>query len=184
MNSLFHHKNMSALMFQRNVFLALSFLLAIALVITASFLFTKSERTIIVPSVIQKEFWVDSKSVSPTYLEQYGYFISQLLLSKSGHSAQAQREILLRHTDPSFVGALNIKLREEEEFLTKQGASYVFYPTEIQIDPENLEILLIGDRIIYTGGKSVSTEREGYILSFSNKNLGLQLKGITSKDTK
>jgi conjugal transfer pilus assembly protein TraE len=129
--------------------------------------------------MIEKEFWVDSRGVSGSYLEQFGGFIGQLLLSKSAQTAQNQRAILLRHTDPSFSTLLSKKLGEEEQKLLKENASYVFYPIEARSNPKTNEVLLIGDRTIYVSGTSISSERVRYILSFSNQGPRLLLKGIT-----
>jgi conjugal transfer pilus assembly protein TraE len=119
MNADFHKENLSSLRYQKNIFLALVFLLSFALILMALFLFWKQERIVIVPPFIEKEFWVDSKSVSPTYLEQFGYFLGELILTKSSQSAATQRSVVLRHTDPAYVGILNKKLYEEEQLLSK-----------------------------------------------------------------
>jgi conjugal transfer pilus assembly protein TraE len=161
---------------------ALAFLLATSQIVTSSFLFFKSERVIVVPPMVEKEFWVDGKGISPSYLEQMGQFLGQLLLGKSYHSAASQRSVLLHHTEASFTGPLRKKLIEEEEFLKKQNASYVFYPTEMKIDPVELKVLLRGDRVFFVSGNQISSEREGYILSFSYTGSRLVLTGIESEN--
>lgn len=179
MSHLFLEKNIKFLLFQRNVFVALLFLLSIVVLVLSAFLFFKHERIVIVPPVIEKEFWVEAKHVSPTYLEQFGYFLGQLLLVKSSQSAASQRSIVLRHTDPSYVGILRQRLIEEEEVLKKQSTSYVFYPTEIKVNPEQMSLLLTGDRLVFIGGKEASKEREGYILRFNYTGSRLLLKEIS-----
>lgn len=181
MNRVIFEKNLQSLEFQRNVFLGISILLAIGTIILSSFLFFKRERIIIVPPVIEKEFWVDSQSVSPTYLEQLGLFLGQLLLGKSSQSAASQRSILLRHVDPAYAGALKQRLIEEEEILTKQNASYVFYPVDIKVNPSEMSLTLIGDRQLFVNGKQISSAREDYTLQFSYLGSRLLLKGITSE---
>ena len=181
MNLEIFNKNQSFLLFQRNVFAAFSFLLAISLIIMSGILFLKGERIVIAPPFIEKEFWVESKCVSSTYLEQFGVFLGQLLLSKSSSSAPSQRNVLLRHVDPSYVGVLKQKLFEEEETLKKQNSSYVFFPVNIEIDQENMKVSLTGDRVFYVSGKQVSSEREGYVLSFSYSGSALFLNGIDDK---
>jgi conjugal transfer pilus assembly protein TraE len=180
----FAEKNSEYLLFQRNIFAALSLLLAVVLVLLSSFLFLKRERIIVTPPVVEKEFWVDSKTISPTYLEQFGYFLSQLLLGKSSYSAPSQRNLLLRHTDPAFVGTLKQKLMEEEEMLQKQNASYIFFPVSIQVNPEKKEVLIEGDRVCFVGGKQISSDREGYILSFNFSGSRLLLSGIISSENR
>lgn len=184
MKSEFHEKTLVYLNFQRNIFIALTFLLVISQVILSIFLFWKNERIIIVPPVIEKEFWVEANTISATYLEQFGYFLGKLVLEKSPQSAQTQRTIVLRHVDPAYYGILNKKLIEEEQKLSKQGASYVFYPIDVQADPKGLKVLITGDRIFYIAGKPISTERESYILSFSSAGSRLLLKEIAARDNK
>lgn len=179
MNLSFFEKNLQFLTFQRNILAALSFLMAIALVCTSAFLFFKNERIIITPPVVEKEFWVDSNSVSPTYLEQFGCFLGQLLLSKSAYSASMQRAILLRHTDPSYIGIFKKHLVEEEEILKKQNSAYVFYPVEVKVNAQTLEVLLIGDRLLFVAGKEVSSKREGYLLQFAYLGTKLFLKNFS-----
>lgn len=137
-----------------------------------------------VPGVIEKEFWVDGHDVSATYLEQFGCFLGQLLLGKSSQSAPVQRTVLLRHTDPSFSGLLSKKLYEEEQLLSKQNSSYVFFPIDIQVDLPSKEVLLTGDRVFYVAGKAVSTDKESYILRFNYSGSRLLLKGVEAKEKK
>lgn len=178
----FLEKTTQYLQFQRNIFAALSILLAASLVCLSVFLFFKSERIIIVPPVIEKEFWVEGDKIAPTYLEQYGLFLAQLLLSKSAHSASNQRAILLRHTDPRFSEMLNQKLLEEEHLLQKQNSAYTFFPHTIQVNSKTNEVVIEGDRIFYMLDKQISNEREGYILSFNYTGSRLLLSGLTSKE--
>ena len=172
------------LRFQRNCFVALCFLLAATAALLSIFLFGKNERIVVVPPVVEKEFWVEDKRVSPSYLEQYAYFLAQILFGKSSHSAPQQREIALRHVAPEFAGGIKKKLLDEEELLIKQNASYTFFPVHVQLNPKTNEVLIEGDRVFYVSGKQVSSEREGYILSFRYSAGKLLLTGITSKESK
>ncbi|MFI5342786.1 MAG: type IV conjugative transfer system protein TraE [Chlamydiales bacterium] len=177
-------KSLHFLEFQRNILVTISLLMAIGVIILSSFLFLKRERIIIAPPVIEKEFWVDSHHVSPSYLEQLGLFLGQLLLGKSSQSAPSQRSILLRHADPSFVGMLKQRLIEEEEILKKQNAAYVFYPMDVKVDSSQMSLTLLGDRLLFVAGKQVSSEREEYTLYFSLLGSKMLLKGITSNSKK
>lgn len=179
MSQAFLEKNTKFLLFQRNVFVALAFLLSVIALVLAVFLFFKQDRIVISPPVIEKEFWVDAKQVSPTYLEQFGYFLCQLLLTKSSQSAASQRSVLLRHTDPCYAGILKQRLIEEEEILKKQSTSYVFYPFEIKVNPEEMSLLITGDRQVFIGGKEISKEREGYLLRFTYTGSRLLLTEIS-----
>jgi conjugal transfer pilus assembly protein TraE len=181
MDRIFFERNLNSLLVQRNFLVGLTTLLAIGLILASSFLFFKTERIIVVPSVIEKEFWVDSNAVSATYLEQFGLFLSGLLLNKSAHSADLHRTVLCRHTEPSYLAILKQRLIEEEETLKKQNASYVFYLNNIFVDPELLTVTLLGDRQFFIAGQQTSSENSGYTLHFTYKGARLLLNGISQE---
>lgn len=181
MDRIFFERNLSSLLVQRNFLVGLCALLAIGLILASSFLFFKTERIIIVPSVIEKEFWVDSNAVSATYLEQFGFFLGGLLLNKSAHSADLHRMVLCRHTEPNYLAILKQKLVEEEETLKKQNASYVFYLNNIFVNPELLTVTLLGDRQFFIAGQQTSSENCGYTLHFTYKGARLLLNGISQE---
>lgn len=181
MNSEIHKHSLRNLIFQRNACLGLTAMLSASLIIVASFLFLKSERIVVIPAV-EKEFWVDAHNISATYLEQFGYFLGELLLSKSSQSAATQKAIVLRHADPSYATQLNKKLSEEALQLEKDRVSYVFYPTGVYTDLRAQEVMLSGDRTTYLAGKAISTAPENYVLSFIYRGGRLLLSGITEKE--
>lgn len=181
MNDGFRKQTIKFLLFQRNVFAAVAVLLAMSLVICSSFLFLKHERVVVVPPVVEREFWVDTNTVSPAYIEQFGYFLAQLLLNKSSQSAPSQRAILLRHTEPAYAGILKQRLVEEEEILKKQSTSYVFYPTETNVSLDDMSLKLVGERLIFVGGKQVSSSIEGYKLRFSYDGSRMILREVVSE---
>jgi conjugal transfer pilus assembly protein TraE len=179
MDRAFFEYSLKTLSFQRNFLLILSLLLTIGIILVSSFLFLKTERVVVVPAVVEKEFWVESNAISPTYLEQFGHFLGQLLFSKSSHSADLHRTILCRHTDPSYLYPLKQRLIEEEEILKKQNASYVFYLNNLVTDPRLLTVTLFGDRQFYIAGQQLSSESSAYTLHFSYVGARLLLKEIT-----
>ena len=123
---------------------------------------------------------MDSTSVSPTYLEQFGSFLGQLILTKSAQTAPSQRGIILRHTDPSFSTQLSKKLLEEEQKLMKENVSYVFFPKDIKTNPQTNEVLLLGSRSVFINGNPLSTEQVAFSLSFTFNGSRLLLNSITS----
>lgn len=159
-------QNLGFLRFQRNIFAVLTLMLATSLIILSLFLFSKRERVVVVPPTVEKSFWIDQHGVSASYLEQYGYFLAQLLLCKSGSSAATQREVLLRHADPEYLPVLRKKLLDEEELLKKQSTSYVFYPRSVETNRERGEVRIEGDRLLFVSDKRVSSQPESYLLRF------------------
>lgn len=184
MNTAFFNQSIKWLTFQRNIFASLSVILTICVLILSAFLFMKNERVIVLPASVEKEFWVEADKVSPSYLEQQGLFLSQLLFGKSTHSSKTQRETILRHCSPDFYGAMKSKLIQEEEFLKKQNASYSFFPISVSVNPRLLEVLIVGDKVSYVGGHKASTKRECYIIGFVYTGGRLMLDSVRMKEEK
>ncbi|CAF24147.1 type IV conjugative transfer system protein TraE [Candidatus Protochlamydia amoebophila] len=183
MERIFFERNLNHLLVQRNFLVGLSLTLLMGVILAVSFLCFKTERIIIVPSTIEKEFWVDAHSVSATYLEQFGLFLGQLLLTKSSYSADLHRNILCRHTEPQYLALLKQRLMEEEETLKKQNASYVFYLNNVHVNPKELTVTLLGDRQFFLAGQQTTLESCGYTLHFNYSGARLLLKGITQEKT-
>ena len=182
MNATLLKSETASLRFQRNALLAFAALLAGSLLLSLSLLLFKQERIVVAPPVVEKEFWVSSSAVSSTYLEQFGLFLSKLLFEKTPASSKAQREALLRHTDPSFAAALGAKLLKEEKALSKQNASYVFFPEEVVVNPSKKSVSILGERIAYILEKPVSKEKERYILTFKQAGSRLLLSSLEKAD--
>lgn len=178
MNEIIRDYTFRSLSIQRNIFLAITFILLLLTLLLSLLLFNKSEKVIIVPTSVEKEFWIDGSTVSPTYLEQMGCFVGDLLLTRSPLSADMQLTILMRHTDPSFVNILRTKLVSEVSKLSKDNASYVFFRTKVLVNPHDHVVTLEGDRTLFLGDKILSTARESYRLGFSNHNGRLLLTSI------
>jgi conjugal transfer pilus assembly protein TraE len=182
MNNAFLRSETHSLRFQRNALLAFSFLLSASLLLSLTLLSFKQERIIVTPPLIEKEFWVSSSAVSSTYLEQFGLFLSKLLFEKTPHSSRTQREAILRQTDPSFAAALNAKLLKEEESLLKQNASYVFFPEEVNVNPQKKSVSIRGERVAYILEKPISKEKERYTLTFRQSGSRLLLNSLEKTD--
>ena len=178
MNEIIREYTFRSLNIQRNILLATTFALLILSLSLSLLLFNKTEKVIIVPSSLEKEFWVDGSFVSPSYLEQMGCFVGDLLLTRSPASSAMQLTILMRHTDPSFASILGTKLSAELARLSKDNASYVFFRVKANVDLETNSVILEGDRTLFLGDKVLSTSREQYRLGFSNHNGRLLLNSI------
>jgi conjugal transfer pilus assembly protein TraE len=178
MKQTYMSEHVESLRFQRNMFVGLTVAMACTSLVTSCFLFMKNDRIILTPPVLDKSMWVESYAVSPSYLEQFGVFLGQLLLNKSSASSSSQREILLRHCSSEYTPFLKQKLLEEEDKLKKQNISYVFYPSQVTVNSETWEVTLSGDRSTFAGAKQVSFNKERYRLQFTYSGGRLLLKGV------
>lgn len=166
------------LRFQRNLLVAVCSVLACTSVLSTSLLFTKNERVVIIPPTLDQSLWVEGNRVSSAYLEKWGVFVGNLLLTRSSTSAASSRELLLRHSDGEYLPALRQKLLEEEKSLKKQNISYVFYVSQVKVNPEALRVTLTGDRKTYVGDKKVSMNKESYQMQFVMTGGRMLLTGV------
>jgi conjugal transfer pilus assembly protein TraE len=167
MKRVFFEDNLASLYNQRNLAVLLIFLLVLCLALCCGYLFLKNERVVVVPAIVEKEFWVDNNHISPTYLEQFGCFLGQLILTKSSYTAETQKKILLRHVDPLYGAQLIQRLEAEKITLSKGNSSYAFFITGIEVSPEIKSVLLKGTRVFSVAGKVLSEVQESYLLGFS-----------------
>ena len=155
-----------------STFKKIDFLLPICLILTVSqiisifLIFCKKERIILVPPVISQPIWIDSYAVSPTYLEQMGVFLGNLILTNSSQSIAAQRDMILRYVHPSVYTHIRQYLINEESHLRKHQGSYHFHIRSIETDVKNNTITLEGDRETFIAGRRTDQAKETYHLIF------------------
>lgn len=185
MNNIIRESTIRGLTVQRNVFITIIFILLIANLFFGILLFRKTERIVVVPAVVEKEFWVDGGgSVSASYLEQIGCFVGDLLLTRSPSSADVQLNILMRQTAPTFAPLLSSRLESELLKLRKDNASYVFFKTKVIVDPQKLSVFLEGERTLFLREQVLSTAQESYLLTFINFGGRLLLASIERGSSK
>jgi conjugal transfer pilus assembly protein TraE len=170
--------NYRSLLVQRNFLAGVTSVLAVSTVVLSTLMFSKQEKIVVVPPVLERPFWIDGSAVSSSYIEQFGMFLSSLLLSKTPASAVSQRNTLLKYTSSKYFGKLKQRLLEEEEKLKKQNASISFFPLGVQVNQSNLELILEGEKVFTVGSQQISKKKEKYKMSFSFESGVLKLSGI------
>ncbi len=170
--------NLRSLLFQRNSLLGLCFILAVGVALQSCFLFWKQERVVVVPPNLDKAISVGAHRPSPSYLEQFGIFLGDLLLSKSAQTSGWQRGVILQHASPAFSSSLRQRLIEEEQTLKGQSASYVFFTHGVSTQPDEMQVTLEGNRVFHVGGQQVSKNKARYRLGFVFKGGRLLLDSL------
>ena len=64
------------------------------------------ERVVIVPPIVNRDFWVATDTVSDSYLEQMAEFFAGLLLNVTPNSFATRSEHLLQHVAPNAYPTL------------------------------------------------------------------------------
>lgn len=151
---------------KRNLFVALLVLsLGINLLQGIERLFHQ-EKVVILPPDIQKEVWVRGVSVSASYIEEWVYYLSSLLLSGSPQTIDYQTDLTLRHISPHFYGTLKKQLRKTAAHLKKNNATMAFFPKDVVVDEKTLTATLTGTLSSFIGNEKVSEHQQTYELAF------------------
>ncbi|NGX47092.1 MAG: hypothetical protein K1000chlam3_00461 [Chlamydiae bacterium] len=182
MDANYFKKNVGKMQYQRNVLTTFCFIVLLSNLLLVLLALTKRERIIIVPPTIEKEFWIEGKKFSPTYLEQFGIFLAQLLLNKSPESVSLQNRILLRFVAPDYYPIFKKALEQEKNEMIEKDLSYIFFPDKVQVLPERKQIILEGNRLAYLGTEEFLNETQRYILNFSFARGSLLLKELVKEE--
>lgn len=159
-------ENIRKLLAQRNT----SLLFAVGLLISNLLLGTKllfhSEKVIVVPPEVRREFWIDGGIASSSYLEQMSLYFVKQMLDMTPESAGGARNILLRHVSPTYYSSLSKKLLEQEKYLKDNSITTIFFPKSVKADAKNQVVEVIGQIKQMVGNDLVKEEQSTYRLKF------------------
>lgn len=127
------------------------------------------EKTIVVPPVAYSDFWVKGAEVSPSYLEAMGRYFAGLMLTYDPSSFTTQKDVVLRYTDPSAHGALETRLTEDAERIKRERLSQVFFPAQVRVRVESLQVAFSGDLDTFVGQEQTDPRRTTYVIQFTNR---------------
>jgi type IV conjugative transfer system protein TraE len=161
---------------QRNMLFPIVVLLGLSQLLLIILLFWKDDRTIFMPPVLDKPFYIHGSSYSASYYEQMGLFLANLLLTKTAETAEHQHQLLYKYVDPELLGVFKRDLMDEVETLQKDSAGYVFYPTETRVNLGTHSVLLKGERHTFVGAHRVDVSKEAYRLTFVQRGHLLYLR--------
>lgn len=172
-------ESLEKLIKQRNAFLVLSLGMMLANILTASLLFFKNERIVIVPAYFKQTFWTEGELVSDSYIEEMSLFFTKLMLDTTPDSHKYRRDVILRYVAPKYYHELEKKLIAEAERLYKEGVTTSFMPKEVKVKALGAEVT--GLLISYISGTRVGEVKETYQLQFGNTGGIFMLENFTVK---
>lgn len=180
MKSLLQQSRLAQLLEQRNSYLVmLCGLLALCLMLTTlCFYLANREKVIITPPVMDRTFWVTNSEVSPDYLTKMTVFYSGLRFNVTPDSADYQRQLLLRYTDPCFYGEFNDQLVAERDRIIQQHVTTAFYPVATEINAKALTVIITGDLISSVGTTELPPQRVAYQWQYRFNNGQLLIKQL------
>jgi len=125
------------------------------------------ERVVIVPPIVNRDFWVGTDTVSDSYLEQMSEFFAGILLNVNPNSFKTRSEHLLQHVAPNAYPALKTQLVERQLELERRAMSTAFYPASFKVDRHKLLVELKGELKILVGNAAVQSQTKIYHIQFS-----------------
>lgn len=125
------------------------------------------ERVVIVPPIVNRDFWVGTDTVSDSYLEQMSEFFAGLLLNVNPNSFKTRAEHLLQHVAPNAYPTLKTQLVERQLELERRAMSTAFYPASFKVDRHKLLVELKGELKILVGNAPVESQTKIYHIQFS-----------------
>lgn len=175
-------KNAQKLVSQRNIFLFLSSALLLLVFLLTILLFSKNERTVIIPTV-GPSFWVEEGRVSNTYLEQMGMFLADMLLNRSPADVDKKNQTILEYVHPAFYHEIRKQLVQERENIVKDDQSFLFRAERHYVDAAKGSFVIEGEFLVFVGKVGeipacAQQERKKYNLFFECLNGKLLLKSL------
>ena len=163
-----------------NFFLrSVTLLLGISLVITTLMLSVKSQRILLVPPQITKEFWVERDRVAPEYMEQMGVFIATLVGNLSPGNAEFNVNMLIKHyLDPARKHPEAVReLLGQAAYIKKNNITQAFFPSAVSVvDAGNMKVRVEGSNVVNIGTARVSGERVSYLIRFNARDYKLYVE--------
>lgn len=167
---------------QRNVFLFFSVVLSVAVVMLSCLIFFKNERLVVVPTT-GSALWVEDTKVSDTYLERFGSYMADLLLTRTPADVDRKNKIILEYVHPSFYHEAQKQLQQDRDSIVKSDQSLLFRPARSFIDPLRQTYVVEGELLIFVGktGEKLScaqTDRKKFSFEFQCQGGKLLLKSL------
>ena len=178
----FHYAKKRILNFeyQRNMLLYLSMFLLILLVIISGCLFFRSERVIVLPPEVRREFWVEGNRFSPEYLEEMAVYFLHLALDVNQMNLSYNTEILTRYADTETGNYLRNKYEKDIQKLKQNNASTTFEVIEITVYPDKNIVHVTGTLNRYIGSRRIKDSQETYAVILKTYRGRLFFKEITN----
>lgn len=125
------------------------------------------ERTVLVPPVIEKSFWVQHDKVSASYLEQMASFMTYLVLDTSPHAVDWKGRLLLQYAAPKDAPAFEQKLAVEAARVKQLNATTVYSIRNLTADEQTMSVRLSGTMTTYINEQRASEVAKAYRLKFT-----------------
>lgn len=176
-----HESRIKSLVEQRRrMTIAIAFLAALVFIQTVSIfsIARKQDRILVMPPEIKESFWLDSNSVSDSYLRQVADYFIKTAMTVSPSTVESQYQYLLNNAYPAIYGDMKGQLLKRGNDVKQKGISTVFTSKSFQVDTENLRVIVSGELMVITGRNRAEPLRKQFSVHFKYENGRLYLKEI------
>jgi len=138
----------------------------------------KQDRVLISPPVITESFWLDSNTVSESYLRQIGDYFIKTAMTVTPNTVESQYQYILNNVYPEYFGDVKGQLLRRGNDVKNKGISTVFISKSYDIDMQTLTVNVRGDLIVITGRNRTDPMPKHFAAQFIYEHDRLYLKEI------
>ncbi len=137
-----------------------------------------TQKVVVVPPEIRREFWVSGNTLSKSYLEQVFYYITSSLLNVSPETVDdsISRVYVFLTTDPALVGRIKKAFQDYTSAIKRKKVYQVFYPMSMDIKSNVVIVRGMVKKIV--GAGEVIEENKEVKYRFKVLNSRLFIEGI------
>jgi conjugal transfer pilus assembly protein TraE len=167
---------------QRDKMLILSAVLLVIVFAQSICLLFRSDKIIILPPEVRREFWAKGNRFSPEYLEEQAVYMLHLALDVNQVRYPYNMEILMRYADVNTCSYLREKFEKHYKTLKTNDASTRFDIKEVKVYPDRNKVYVTGSMNNFVGSKPINSRAEIYEVEFKTFRGRLFLKDIKLVD--
>ena len=142
----------------------------------------KTQRTIILPPVVDKRIVISGTQVNDDYIRLYSRYITSLLLCWHPAGISSNFADLLTLATPGHFPELKNRLSENELTMKKIHASSMFYPSQIKINRKDRFFTVTGIRRLFTPAAVLENKIRSYRVDYTILNGRLFVRNISEQE--
>lgn len=123
-----------------------------------------SHRTIIVPSYIDRKFYVEGDNASKEYIEMMARYSIELISNYTPETVQDRFQEFLRFINPSYHHKISPQLLAEAEEIKKYSISQYYIPQKLILEKDVIKV--VGIMRQYSQDKQILRSNIEYKLTF------------------
>ena len=165
---------------QRGFLLCATILLLISNILLSIVLMGRSEKMIVLPGFVSREFTIESSSVvSDTYIEQMSTYFAHLLLDLTPSNIGYNSSIFLKNVVPENYFALSEYFKNKEKTHKNYNLVTRFDVTSLRIVRDKGVVELEGVLTAYFGKDKKTEKAAKYLLSYVIQNGTMKVSGFS-----